>query len=64
MVQLLSMSQMLSRGVRPANGLSRVLAIGAVGLGIVLLLAALILWAHYGSAVFFEVIASGFAACF
>jgi hypothetical protein len=38
--------------------------VGGAGLGGVLLLAALILWAHYGSAVFFEMIAAGFAACF
>jgi hypothetical protein len=29
-----------------------------------LLLAAAVLWLHYGTAVFFEMIASGFAACF
>ena len=37
---------------------------GGAGLGVVLLLAAIILWARYGTAVFFEMIASGFAACF
>jgi hypothetical protein len=30
----------------------------------VLLAATLVLWAHYGTAVFFEVIAAGIAACF
>jgi hypothetical protein len=38
--------------------------VGGAGLGVLLLVAALILWAHYGTAVFFEMIASGFAACF
>jgi hypothetical protein len=38
--------------------------VSGAGLCAVLLLAALILWAHYGSAVFFEMIAAGFAACF
>ena len=30
----------------------------------VLMAAALVLWAHYGTAVFFEMIAAGIAACF
>jgi len=30
----------------------------------VLIAATLVLWAHYGTAVFFEVIAAGIAACF
>jgi hypothetical protein len=37
---------------------------GAAGLGAVLLLGALVLWFYYGTAVFFEMIASGIAACF
>jgi hypothetical protein len=36
-----------------------------VGAGIGALTAAtVLLWAHYGSAVFFEMIAAGFASCF
>jgi hypothetical protein len=38
------------------------LLVGAVGT--VLIGATLVLWAHYGAAVFFEIIAAGFAACF
>jgi hypothetical protein len=34
------------------------------GLGAALLLGALVLWFHYGTTVFFEMIASGIAACF
>jgi len=30
----------------------------------VLIVATLVLWAHYGTAVFFEIIAAGIAACF
>jgi len=30
----------------------------------VLLAGTLVLWAHYGTAVFFEIIAAGIAACF
>lgn len=37
---------------------------GGAGLGGLLLAAALALWFHYGSAVFFETIATGFASCF
>jgi hypothetical protein len=31
---------------------------------VALLLGTLALWAHYGTAVFFEMLASGIAACF
>jgi hypothetical protein len=34
------------------------------GLGVVLGLGAAVLWLHYGTAVFFETIASGLSACF
>jgi hypothetical protein len=37
------------------------LVFGAAG---VLIAATLLLWAHYGTAVFFEMIQAGFAACF
>jgi hypothetical protein len=41
------------------------LALGlALGLAAALLLAALLLWSRYGTAVFFEMIAAGIAACF
>jgi len=42
----------------------RAMVIGAAVLAAVLVLGALALWLHYGTAVFFEMIASGFAACF
>jgi hypothetical protein len=38
------------------------LVVGAVAA--ILIGATLVLWAHYGAAVFFEIIAAGFAACF
>jgi hypothetical protein len=41
----------------------RLLVAGAAAAG-VLVAATLALWAHYGSAVFYEVILSGIAACF
>jgi len=37
---------------------------GGAGLGVAALLAALALWFHYGTAVFFETIATGISACF
>jgi hypothetical protein len=48
----------LSRGVLPA------IVVGGAGFGAVLLLGALALWFHYGTTVFFEMIASGISACF
>jgi hypothetical protein len=49
---------------RPRDGvrLAVVWGLGLVGGG--LLVAALTLWFHYGTAVFFETIAAGFANCF
>jgi hypothetical protein len=60
----LSTPQPLQRASGPANRLARAVVAGGAGLGVVLLLAAAVLWLHYGTAVFFEMIASGFAACF
>lgn len=37
---------------------------GLTGIGAIALIAALALWFHYGTAVFFEMIAVGFNACF
>jgi hypothetical protein len=39
----------------------RVAALGAIAL---LLAATVLLWAHYGTTVFFETIRAGFVACF
>jgi len=54
-----SMSEIASAS---AHRLSRPLVIIAAGIGI-LLAATLALWAHYGSAVFYETILAGIAAC-
>ena len=48
----------------PRRRLGPAIAAGGAGLGVIILFAALVLWLHYGTAVFFEMIASGFAACF
>ncbi|CCD99669.1 conserved exported hypothetical protein [Bradyrhizobium sp. STM 3809] len=39
-------------------------ALAAGAIGVVLVAGAGVLWATYGTAVFFEMIASGFSACF
>ena len=49
---------------RPSRKAASALVLAGAGLGLVLLLGSLLLWFHYGTAVFFEMIASGFAACF
>lgn len=38
--------------------------VGALVAGAAILLGTLLLWFHYGTAVFFEMIAAGFNACF
>ena len=63
MAQLISTPQSFRRTSGPAR-LARALVVGGMTLGVLLLLAAAVLWFTYGSAVFFEMIASGFAACF
>jgi len=64
MAQPISTSQEMISASRPSRGLAWLIVAGAVGLGTAVLLGALVLWFHYGTAVFFEMIASGIAACF
>jgi hypothetical protein len=40
------------------------IAVGGVALGAAILLGTLALWLNFGTAVFFEMIASGIAGCF
>jgi hypothetical protein len=49
---------------RPTGGVRTALAWGGTALGAVVVLATLALWYHYGTTVFFEMIASGVSACF
>jgi predicted cobalt transporter CbtA len=49
---------------RPRDALRSGLLWGGAGLGALLLAVALGLWLHYGTTVFFETIAAGFASCF
>ena len=63
MAQSLYTPQGVPVGSKPGR-VARVVAVVAAALAAILLLAALVLWFHYGTAVFFEMIAAGFAACF
>jgi len=64
MAQPISTRQQMPGMLRPARRIGPALAAGGVVLGAAILLAALVLWFHYGTAVFFEMIASGIATCF
>ncbi|CAL80349.1 hypothetical protein BRADO6748 [Bradyrhizobium sp. ORS 278] len=48
----------------PDRSVASVLAMVAGTIGVVLVAGAAMLWATYGTAVFFEMIAAGFSACF
>jgi hypothetical protein len=48
----------------PGRWLRPALLWGGTSLITILVFAALALWFHYGTTVFFEMIAAGFAACF
>ncbi|CCD89893.1 conserved protein of unknown function [Bradyrhizobium sp. ORS 285] len=60
-MQPLSAQQEISSG--PGRRLTAP-AIAAAVLAFGLVVGAVTLWAHYGTAVFFEMIAAGFSACF
>jgi hypothetical protein len=67
--QMVAMAQPISThreipAVLPAHRGMPTLAVAGAGLGAALLLGALALWFYYGTAVFFEMIASGISACF
>jgi len=63
MVQPLS-SQPLMAAATPQGRVASVVVRTAAGLGAIILLAAVALWYHYGTAVFFEMISAGISACF
>jgi hypothetical protein len=64
MAQPISTPQQIPDALRPARRLASAVAVGGATVGIILMLGALVLWFHYGTAVFFEMIASGLSACF
>ena len=64
MAQPISTPQQIAAAVPAARRVMPALAVGAAGLGTMLLLGGLLLWFYYGTAVFFEMMASGISACF
>ncbi|WP_291862558.1 hypothetical protein [Bradyrhizobium sp.] len=64
MVQPVSTQQEMPSVLPPGRRLSSAIVIGAAALGATVLTGAVALWFHYGTAVFFEMIASGISACF
>lgn len=64
MAQPVTTQQEAIAAPRPSRRVASAIVIGAAGLGAAAVLGALVLWFHYGTAVFFEMIASGIAACF
>jgi len=64
MAQPVSTQPEIPSALRPVRRTAPAIVAGAAVLGVAILLGALVLWFHYGTAVFFEMIASGIAACF
>jgi len=64
MARLLSSRQDTVSVSPSSGGTMSVVAWGGTGLGVIALLGALALWFHYGTTVFFEMIASGISSCF
>ena len=64
MVQPISASQAMMAASRTQGRVASMIVWGAAGLGLLVLLAAAGLWFHYGTMVFFEMIAAGVSACF
>ena len=63
MAQPVSSQRPIMPQSRLPSGVASAIAWGAAGLGGMVVLGALVLWFHYGTAVFFEMIASGISAC-
>jgi hypothetical protein len=64
MAQPISTPQQMISAPRPSRRIATVIVAGGAALGVVVLFGALGLWFNYGTAVFFEMIASGLSACF
>ena len=58
------LSTLMTTVARPQDGLHSAALWGGAIVGALLLVGASGLWVHYGTAVFFETIAAGFASCF
>ena len=50
--------------ILPGRKFASAIVVGSAALGAMVLAGALALWFHYGTTVFFEMIASGISACF
>jgi hypothetical protein len=64
MAQPISTQHEIISATQPSRRVASVIVVAGAGLAATLLLGALALWYHYGTAVFFEMIASRIAACF
>ena len=64
MVQPVSTQQGVMAATRPQGRVASAIVWTAAGLGALVLLGAVALWFHYGTTVFFEMIAAGISACF
>ncbi len=64
MAQPMSTPHQMPGTLRPAQKAAHAIVTAAAGLGVILGLGAVVLWFHYGTAVFFETIVSGLSACF
>lgn len=64
MVQPVSSQREMMAATRPQGRVASMIVWGAAVLGALAVLGAASLWLHYGTAVFFEMIAAGISACF
>ena len=64
MAQPVSTQQEMPSILPPGRKIASAIVIGSAALGALVLTGALALWFHYGTTVFFEMIASGISACF
>ena len=64
MAQPIQAQQDMIAAARPQSRAGKAIVWSAAGLGGVAVLGAVALWIHYGTAVFFEIVAAGIAACF
>ena len=64
MAPQLTTPQQMSPSIQPQRRIAQAIVTGGAIVGVAVVLGALLLWFHYGTAVFFETIAAGISACF
>jgi hypothetical protein len=64
MVQPVSTQHGMMAATPPQGRVASAIVWGAAGLGALVVVGAAALWFHYGTTVFFEMIAAGISACF